>query len=641
IDKIMDVAIIEEVIGEFVTLKKAGTSYKGLSPFTSEKTPSFFVVPHKGIYKCFSSSKGGNVVNFLMEHEKFSYPEALRWLAAKYNIEIEERELSPEEKEAQTTRESLGIVSEYAAKYFEDYLWGTDRGKAVGLSYLRERGLRDEIIKKFRLGYCPDEWDKFSKDAVEAGYELKYLKESGLTKETEKGPYDFFRGRVMFPIRNISGKVIAFGGRTLRSDKKVAKYFNSPESDLYDKSRVLYGIDVAKNGIVKEDLCYLVEGYTDVISLHQNEVENVVASAGTSLTEGQIRLIKRYTENVCMLFDGDAAGVRASFRGIDMLLQNGLNVRVVAFPDGEDPDSFARKTPSGEFIEFLKENADDFIVFKTRILSEDAAGDPIKKAAMISDIVDSIAVIPDGIKRSVYIKECSNLLEVEEATLVSELNKRLRKKFKKETGYAPIVDMHDEMVVQPITPEKVDTIVHQERDFIRLLLSYGNHKVEIEVESEEEEKVTKEEISVAAFLIHAIDEDHITFDNPHFQKVVDEYRKHLVDGTELADTHFTMHGDIDLSKAVADVLSERYQLSPNWQRHKIYPETEEMLMLKAVQDSIHRFKLSKVQKLIHQVNDQIKGVSDEEELMKLMTVRKKLDVAKAELSKYFGSVIVE
>lgn len=637
----MDVAVIEEVIGEFVHLKKSGTSFKGLSPFTSEKTPSFFVVPHKGIYKCFSSGKGGNVVSFVMEHEKFSYPEALRWLADKYNIEIEERELSPEEKASQTARESISIVSQYAAEYFENALWETDHGKAIGLAYLRERGLRDDIIRKFRLGYCPDEWNAFTTAAIENGYEQKYLVSAGLTKETEKGDtYDFFRGRVMFPIRNISGKVIAFGGRTLRTDKKVAKYFNSPESELYDKSRVLYGIDLAKGAIVKNDECYLVEGYTDVISLHQNEVENVVASAGTSLTENQIRLIRRYTENVCLLFDGDAAGIRASFRGIDMLLKQGLNVRVVTFPDGEDPDSFARKTPSGEFIDYLKNEAKDFIVFKTNILSGDAGNDPIKRAKMITDIVDSIAIIPDAIKRSVYLKECSTLLEVEEQTLVSELNKRLRKQFTKETGYTPVVGI-EEMPPppQPEPQKKEDVLLHQERDFVRLLLTYGQHRIDVEVETEEQKKET-EDISVAEFLIHALDEDQLVLEQPILRSIVDEYREYLIEERPITDTHFTTHADLDVCQAAADILSDRYFLSPNWQRHSIYPETEDMLLLKAVNDSIHRLKLTRIQGMIQKLNDAIKTAQNEEKLTDLLRKRSKLDKAKMELSRYFGSVIV-
>lgn len=636
VDKIMDTAIIEEVIGDFVTLKKAGTTFKGLSPFTSEKTPSFYVVPHKAIFKCFSSGKGGNVVNFLMEHEKFSYPEALRWLADKYGIEIEEQEMTPEQMEAQTMRESLGIVSQFASDYFQENLWETAPGKAIGLSYLRERGYRDDIIKKFQIGYCLEEWDAFTKKALEKGYELKYLTASGLSREKNGNAFDFFHGRVMFPIRNISGKAIGFGGRTLKSDKKVAKYFNSPESDLYNKSRVLYGIDLAKGAIVKKDLCYLVEGYTDVISLHQNEVENVVASAGTALTDDQIRLIKRYTPNVCMLFDGDAAGIRASFRGIDLLLKQGLNVKVVSFPDGEDPDSFASKTSSNEFQDFLKDSAQDFIVFKGRILSEEAGKDPIKKAEMISDIVSSISLIPDGIKRSVYIKECSTLLDVDESVLVTEMNKRIRSKFKKETGFAPVVDFAEHPPVQPLPATgPADSLAHQERDLVRILLNYGATKIEMDAGEDQ-----VQEISVGEFLIHALDEDQIALTNTGLNNILCEYRNKLIEGDQPAETYFTMHADQDISQVAADILSERYALSPNWEKHRIYPETEDMQLVKAVKDSIYRLKLVKIRQMILVVNEQIRD-ADEDKAIKLMMKRQALDKAKSTLSAYFGSVVIE
>ena len=636
VDKIMDSAIIEEVIGDFVTLKKSGTTFKGLSPFTSEKTPSFYVVPHKAIFKCFSSGKGGNVVNFLMEHEKFSYPEALRWLADKYGIEIEEEEMTPEQMEAQTMRESLGIVSQFASDHFQHNLWETDSGKAIGLSYLRERGYRDDIIKKFQLGYCLEEWEHFTNKALEKGYELKYLTASGLSREKNGKAFDFFHGRIMFPIRNISGKVIAFGGRTLKSDKKVAKYFNSPESDLYNKSRVLFGIDTAKAAIVKQDLCYLVEGYTDVISLHQNDVENVVASAGTALTDDQIRLIKRYTSNVCMLFDGDAAGIRASFRGIDLLLQQGLNVKVVSFPDGEDPDSFASKTPSSEFQNFLKDNAKDFIVFKGQILSKEADHDPIKRAEMISDIVSSIAKIPDGIKRSVYIKECSSLLDVEESVLVAEMNKRIRSQFKKETGFTPVVDFVEHPPIQPQASQgPKDSLAHQERDLIRLLLNYGGTIIEMDSDDEK-----KQEISVGEFLIHALDEDKMVLTDTGFNTILCEYRDLLIEGKQPSNTHFTMHADMATSQIAADILSERYALSPNWQKHRIYPETEDMLLVKAVKDSIHRLKLVKIREMILIINEQIR-TADEEKSIQLMMKRQALDKAKKKLSAYFGSVVIE
>ncbi|MDP4952397.1 MAG: DNA primase [Flavobacteriales bacterium] len=426
IDQIFEAAYIEEVVGEFVHLKKQGATFRGLSPFTNEKTPSFYVIPAKGIYKCFSSGKGGNSVSFLMEYEKMTYPEALRWLAAKYNIEIEEEQKSPEQALAQTERESIAVVMAHAQQYFTEQLMNSEEGKTIGLSYFKERGFRDDIIKKFQLGYNPEGWDTFTSASIAAGYEKKWLMAAGLTRDKDGKTYDFFRGRVMFPIRNVSGKVIAFGGRTLKTEKKIAKYFNSPENVLYNKSKVLYGIYLAKAEMSKLDMAYLVEGYTDVIAMHQAGVENVVASSGTSLTEGQIKLISRYTKNITMLYDGDPAGIRASFRGIDLILQQGLNVKVVLFPDGDDPDSYSKKVSSSELQEYIQSSAKDFIVFKTDMLLSDVKGDPTKRAALITEIVTSIAKIPDSIKRSVYIQECSSLLGIEERVLINEMNRLLR-----------------------------------------------------------------------------------------------------------------------------------------------------------------------------------------------------------------------
>jgi DNA primase len=414
VNKIFDVVDIVEVISDYVTLKKSGTNYKGLSPFSNEKTPSFMVSPSKGIFKDFSSGKGGNAVGFLMEHEKLSYPEALQYLARKYNIEIEETEMSPEEIQQRNERESLLAVTSYAQKFFTEQL-NTAEGKAVGLSYLRQRGFRDDIIRKFQLGYSPEDRKALTNSAVKAGYKQEFLVKTGLTIEKEDYVFDRFAGRVIFPIHGISGNVVGFGGRTLKSDKNIAKYVNSPESDIYHKSRILYGLFQAKKSIVSNNRCFLVEGYTDVIALHQAGIENVVSSSGTALTVEQIRLIKRFSENITVLYDGDEAGLKASFRGIDMILEEGLNVKVVLFPDGEDPDSFSQGRSSSEFIEFIDSNEQDFITFKTEVLISDTKNDPIKRANMITDIVRSVAVIPDGIKRSVFLKECSKLLDTEEA----------------------------------------------------------------------------------------------------------------------------------------------------------------------------------------------------------------------------------
>ena len=438
IDQIFETARIEEVIGQFVNLKKSGSNYKGLSPFSSEKTPSFMVSPAKGIFKDFSSGKGGNVVSFLMEHESYSYPEALRWLGKYYNIEIPERELTPEEKAKLDERDSLFIANAFAEKFFTDQL-ESEEGRAIGLSYFLERGYRDDVIKKFQLGYSPDKSDALIKAADEGGHNLEFFEKLGLVKEKENGDrFDFFRGRVMFPIHNLTGRVLGFGGRTLKKSKKTAKYFNSPESPIYHKSDVLYGIYQSRNSIRNKDLCYLVEGYTDVISMHQSGIENVVASSGTALTPGQIRLIKRFTPNITILFDGDPAGIRASFRGIDLILEEGMNVKVVPFPEGEDPDSYSKRVSSDELVAYLEEHAQDFISYKSNTVLAETKNDPIKKAGLIREVLDSIALVPNQISRSVYIQQTSQQFEIAEQTLISELNKILRnnqKKDRREQGY--------------------------------------------------------------------------------------------------------------------------------------------------------------------------------------------------------------
>ena len=432
IDKIMETARIEEVVGDFVHLKKRGTSLIGNCPFHGEKTPSFHVSVSKGIYKCFGCGKGGDSVRFVMEHEKYSYPEALKFLAQKYNIEVEETVETVQDAEAQNARESLYIVSQFAANYFEDQLWNSAEGKSIGLSYFKERGFREDILKKFNLGYSPDVWDALILDAVKHKHAEEYLEKTGLAIRNDKGKlYDRFRGRVMFPIHNFTGRVIGFGGRTLKTDKNVPKYVNSPESDIYHKSNVLYGLFHAKKAIRDQDNCYLVEGYADVLSVHQAHIENVVASSGTSLTIEQIRLIGRFTQNVTILYDGDAAGIKASLRGLDMILEEGLNVKVVSFPTGDDPDSYMHKVGAGAFKSYIEDNRQDFILYKANILLTEAGKDPIKRAGIIRDIIESISKIPDNIKASVFIRECSRLLEVEERILLSELNTIRAAKLKK------------------------------------------------------------------------------------------------------------------------------------------------------------------------------------------------------------------
>jgi DNA primase len=645
IDKIYQTAIIEEVIGEFVNLKKSGSSWKGLSPFANEKSPSFFVVPAKGIYKDFSSGKGGNVVDFLMEHEKLNYPEALRWLAAKYNIEIEEDKQTEEQQIEKSERESLSLVTEWAAKWFQEQLHNSEEGQAIGLSYFQERGFRPDIIKRFQLGYCPDKWDAMSKAAIEAGYNIQYLEKTGLSRDREGTPYDFFRGRVMFPIHNISGKVIAFGGRTLKSDKSVAKYFNSPESELYIKSNVLFGLHLAKNAIVKNDVCYLVEGYTDVVSLNQAGVENSVASSGTSLTEGQIRLIKRYTHNITILYDGDSAGIKASFRGIDMILKEGMNVKVLLFPDGDDPDSFARKHSSEEIQAFIASNAKDFITFKTSLLLQDAGNDPVKRAGLIRGIVDSIALIPDAITRAVYIQECSHLLNIQEAVLLSELNKTLIKSAKKDNREEPPVPLIDEVqhTGVPDSGEQIAEfdLLHQERDFIRLLLSYGEKAIDIVVHDEEgkEEKVP---ISVAEYLIGSLEQDGMILETDTYKKILLEYIE-FIGREEFPEVkNFALHQDQNISSETSQVLSSQHHMSDNWAaRHNVHPETEDVQLKKAVKDCIFRFKLRRVMKMSQEVErDMELNLENEEMLDALMKEKMALDKAKTEIAKYFGSVIV-
>jgi DNA primase len=645
IDKIYQAAIIEDVIGEFVQLKKSGSAYKGLSPFANEKTPSFFVVPSKAIYKDFSSGKGGNVVDFLMQHEKLSYPEALRWLAAKYQIEIEEDKATEEQQQERSEREQLSVVTEFAAKYFQDQLHLNEEGRAIGLSYFQERGFREDIIKKFQLGYCPDKWDAMTQAALQAQYNVEYLIKTGLTREREGKYYDFFRGRVMFPIHNISGKVIAFGGRTLKAEKDIAKYFNSPESELYIKSNVLYGLHHAKNSIVKNDVCYLVEGYTDVISMHQSGVENVVASSGTSLTEGQIRLIRRYTQNITILYDGDSAGIKASFRGIDMILKEGMNVRVLLFPDGDDPDSFAHKHSSQEIQEFIFKNAKDFITFKTSLLLEDAGSDPVKRAGLIRGIVESIALIPDGITRSVYVQECSRLMSIQEQVLLTELNKVIVTNYKKENKTA---SQPEELPVLDETPaegipsgsQEEFTLYFQEKDLIRLLLNYGEKHIDIVVTNEDGHDETHQ-VSVAEYLIANIEQDEIELQTPSYASIYKEYVEFIGREEIPAPHNFTQHSDQVISTESSSMLVSAHNMSENWTtRHQIYPETEEMLLRKAAKDCVFRLKLRRVEYIREMLMKDLKEAgNDLEKVDALQREKILLDKTMAEIAKYFGTVI--
>ncbi len=642
IDRIYAAAIIEDVIGDFVHLKKSGSSWKGLSPFSKERTPSFFVVPAKGIYKDFSSGKGGNVIDFLMEHEKFSYPEALRWLANRYNIEIEEEQQSTEQLQEKTEREQLSIVTEWAAKWFQQQMIETEEGQAIGLSYFQERGFRPETIRTFQLGYSPDRWDALIKAATEAGYNTEYLIKTGLVKEKEDKLFDFFKGRVMFPIHNISGKVIAFGARTLRSDKNIAKYFNSPESELYVKSNVLFGLHLAKNAIVREDVCFLVEGYTDVISLHQAGVENVVASSGTSLTEGQIRLIKRYTPNITILYDGDSAGIKASFRGIDMILKEGLNVKVLLFPDGDDPDSFARKNSSEAIQEFISKNAQDFITFKTSLLLSETGGDPVKKAALIRGIVDSIALIPDAITRSVYTQECSRLLQISEQVLLTELNKSILQKLKKDKEEPlPILDEPEKSGIpeNDFVQDEIN-LHHQERELIRILLSYGEYPITIVAKNELDE-LEPMTISVSEFLITGLQQDEITLEHETYRRILFEYIE-FIGREEFPEVRaFTLHPDQEISGETSRIVTSQHQLSSNWKiKHNINTETEDLILKKSATASLFRLKLRKVIQEIQRIEAEIKSTEDPASVDALLQEKILLDKVKARIAAHFGTVII-
>jgi DNA primase len=595
VDRIIAAADITEVVSDFVTLKKRGTNHLGLCPFHNEKTPSFTVSPAKGIFKCFGCGKGGNSVNFIMEHEHMNYVEALKFLARKYHIEIIEKEVTPEELQQRNERESLMVVTAYAQRYFSDNLHKHSDGKTIGMAYFRERGFRDDIIDKFQLGYCLDQRDAFTKTALREGYKLDYLVKTGLTIQHNEDAFDRFQGRVMFPIHSISGRVTAFGGRILKTDKKFAKYLNSPESEIYHKSGILYGIFHAKKSITQENKCFLVEGYTDVISLHQAGIENVVASSGTSLTVDQIRLIKRFTPNVTILYDGDAAGIKASLRGIDLVLEEGLNVKVTLLPDGEDPDSYARSHSASEVLSFIAQNESDFITFKTRLLLDDAKNDPIKRAGLISDIVRSIAVIPDSIIRSVYIKDCSRLLDIQENVLYTEIASNRRKKMEQVIG-RPIPE--NEFKLTPTVPGFISNIYYeeQEKEIISYLLGFGN-SLFYKIESEEAEQKDKK-ISVGQFIIQEIIDDDLEFKNLVYQKVFNEYCLQLEKQHEVDPQFFVNHPDGEISQLAVDSLTTQHRLSKIWSKHHSYSEEESDFLHRAVPKAILVYK-SKVVQMAH------------------------------------------
>lgn len=632
IDRIFDAVRIEEVVGDFVSLKKRGANLLGVCPFHNEKTPSFTVTPVKGIYKCFGCGKGGDSVKFVMEHEKFSYPEALRYLAKKYNIEIEEsQDFVPNTAESEF-KESLFIVSAFAQQHFTHNLWETDPGKQIGLSYFRERGFREEIIHKFQLGYSIDEWSNLTDAANQQGYKTEFLEATGLSIKNDQGRiYDRFRGRVMFPIHSLSGRVIAFGGRVLKTDPKSPKYVNSPETEIYHKSNVLYGLYFAKKAIREFDTCYLVEGYTDVISLHQAGIENVVASSGTSLTVEQIRLIARFTQNVTILYDGDAAGIKASLRGIDMILEEGLNVKIVLFPEGNDPDSYVREVGASAFKEYILQTQKDFILFKSTLLLAEVANDPIKKAGLIRDIVETIAKIPDSIKASVFVKECSNLLEIEERVLLAELNKlRLAKSKKGAQQAEAIEEAMPELPPEPSIPvERNDAA--QEQELIRLLFNYGSKMIPGDEEGTEH--------SFAAFIIHELEE--VSFDQAIYAKVIKIYESQLAIGALPDESFFIHHEDQEISLLAVSLLTSNYQLSENWKNtHGILVKQEEEILKEAGVNAINHLKVRKLNKMIRENQEKMSKVSDPQELEQLQRIHMSLSEVKKELSKALGAVIL-
>lgn len=620
IQTIFETARVEEVVGEFVNLKKRGVNYIGLCPFHNEKTPSFTVSPSKGIYKCFGCGKGGNSVNFVMEHEHYTYPEALKYLAKKYNIEIEEEEQTPEQIKQLNEQESLYSLNDFARDHFVEQLFETEEGKAIALSYLKDRDYREDIIKKFQVGYCDESWESFTKHALENGYSLEYLQNTGLTIVKDDKKFDRFRGRVMFPIHNLTGKVLGFGGRVLKSEQSKAKYVNSPESDIYNKSKSLYGIFFAKNSIVSKDNCYLVEGYTDVMSLHQAGIENVVASSGTSLTTDQIKLIRRYTPNITILFDGDEAGLKASFRGIDMILEEGMNVKIVMFPEGEDPDSYVRSHRTAEVHEYIEKNARDFISFKTSLLNKESQGDPIKKASLVKEIVQTISLIPDGIFRTFYVKECSSIMKVPEQTLMNELNKLLRKRFKdkvRKQEREEIADEEAETLTGPQPEVEGINTESQERELIRILLNFGNAEIGFEQEDERKQMV-EVPIKVALFIINDILNDELKFNNPLYQKVFDDYVAEVNQNRIPPDRHFINHDEQELATLAVDLLTNRYQLSNNWENKRIFVPTEVDRLKDYVVSTLLNFKAKSVDRMIMDNQKELESAEQEEDILIFM-----------------------
>ena len=606
IAKIFDAADIVEVISDFIILKKSGSNYKGLSPFSNEKTPSFMVSPGKRIFKDFSSGKGGNVISFLMDHEHLSYPEALKWLANKYNIEITEEEESEEQQKNKHNREALYLAHQYANEFFKNELKNTDEGKSIGISYLKKRGYNLQTIDDFEIGYSPDKIDAISKKAISDKYSIDSLLKCGIIKKSERGTYDFFRGRIIFPIHNISGRIIGFGARTLRSDKKVAKYFNSPESLIYNKSQVLYGLYQAKNEIIKNDCCYLVEGYTDVISLHHNSVKNTVASSGTSLTDGQIRLIKRFTNNIVILYDGDEAGINASFRGVDMILAAGLNVKIIVFPAGEDPDSYSQKLSTEDFKNFLDQNQNDFISFKANLLLEKTKNDPVNVSKTISEIITSISFIPDAVARSVYIKTTAQIFEMDERLLILEVQKKLKPKSSSSDFSTELSTINSSLLSAKKFKKGIKHDLNlQERDLIRLMLNYGALSIPLEIQKDDGETY-EEEYPLAQFIIEEMLTDNLFYNNENYQLIFNEFMDGLENGLLVNENHFIQNPN--LTSIVADLTTSENIVSENWKlKHQIHTKTESERLKQAAVESVFIYKLRVTENLILDKQERLKS----------------------------------
>jgi len=644
VETIIETARIEEVVSDFVSLKRRGSGLIGLCPFHNERTPSFNVSPARGIFKCFGCGKGGNAVNFVMEHEHYTYPEALRYLAKKYNIAIEEEEQSPEQAAVGSERESLYNVSAYAQKFFSEQLFGQEMGKAIGLSYFHERGFTEETLHKFQLGYCSEKWDDLTLAAIRDGYSYDMLEKSGLSITKDDRHYDRFRERVMFPIHNLSGRVIGFGGRILTSDKTKPKYVNSPESEIYNKSKVLYGIYFARTAIAAANNCFLVEGYTDVISLHQAGITNVVSSSGTSLTNEQVKQIRRFTPNITILYDGDPAGIKASFRGIDMILEQGMNVKIVLFPDGEDPDSFVRKHRTAEVQEFITKSASDFIRFKIDLLLDETGNDPLKKVSVLKEFITSISLIPDQLTRLAYVKESCEKLGLSEQAILNELNKTLRNKQFQKAG---LTKDETELIAGEISSSshqgielEIPVRLQPEKEIIRILMLYGKNTFPIVQNPEGKKDNETLTYKVADYIVHDLKNDDITFEDKVYQAVFDEFAAAVEKGTPIDHSDFLHHSSDELARVANDIVSTPYELSSNWGKKKITVPLEQEDLQRAVISSILAFKSGRVEQLMTEIQKKMKALTPEDDALILLVRQKELKKLSMAINKQLGRVVV-